>query len=126
MFGVAASGKSVGGGVINDVNLGHGEAGGDSEILYGIIKTGVVLFVDFLGAGHGDGERSGEEILNHGVDDGDDQHPGTNPPVIKKISKQRAKCCNHHHEASHDENGVAFVGGYLLIHRANRPVIYQT
>ena len=26
----------------------------------------------FLGAGHGDGERGGEEILGHGVDDGDD------------------------------------------------------
>ena len=65
-------GESIRRWVIDNVDFWHRETSGNGEILDDVVKASIVFFGNFFGAGHCDGERTGNKILNKGVDRRDD------------------------------------------------------
>lgn len=65
--GIATSGKSIRGEVVDEVDLGEGKIGFEAKIFDNLIITRVRFFSDGFSAGHEEGEFTRNEVLDKSV-----------------------------------------------------------
>lgn len=114
--GVATSGKSIRGEVVDEVDLGEGKIGFEAKIFDNLIITMVRFFSDGFGTSHEKGEFARNKVLNENIGESynEDKNKGCKVACKKKI--KIADKADEKHEAKNNKNGVAFIGRNLFFH----------
>ena len=113
---IAASGKGVGGGIVDDVDFWHGEPSCDGEVFDGIIEARTIFFFDFFAAGHHDSKFAGGEILDEGIDGSNHEEDDSGLPVAGVDRNESADGGDKENKADHNKDGGATICGDVFIH----------
>ncbi len=124
VVGVAAGGEGVHRAVLDDVDLGHRQAGADAEVLDEAVEVAFLCLADLVGARDAERNAVGAEVAEHDEgrdEDDDDGREAGRQACDDADGSGRAR--DDDEEDRHEQEGAPPVGGDAVVDQDGRLVL---